>query len=727
MLLMALFAQHARFHSPASLNRGLLLCFVAFFNRPERNEAKLKAPLKRSKEQGYGRMAFLFLLIWQFPACLSAQTEDPSIGELLENFFRDNEQASESDAQLFLENLENYRLRPLNLNSASRAELLDLRLLNELQIENLLSYREKLGPLLNEYELQAVPGWDIADIRRVLSFARINTSLDSRNVHIAKGFYQGNDEILLRWIRPVPPNYPDNAEGGPNGWAIYYRHFFDNRLRFGFTADNDPGEAFFRKSNKQGFDFYSIHLFAQNLNRVVRTLAVGDYSVRFGQGLLLQTGFSPGKSAETTAVMRGGRKINAFAAFGETYFFRGAATTIGLGKNVEITALYSAKRRDSNVLLPDSTDQDAPEIIFSSLQTSGYHRTPSEIADEKSIKEQAGGLATSFLWKNGHITANGLWLHYDKPFNPSPNYYNQFDFRGQSLTGVSLDYNWRQRNFLFFGETARSDNGAIAAVNGLLLSPDRHVTLTALHRYLAKDYQSIWAAPFAETSNASNEQGLYLGADIRYIRRLQINLYADVWRHPWLRSGVSAPSQGSEFLARILWTKSRNFSAYALWQGEVKERDSDVEGQPGLVENRRDRFRLHAIAKVSPAVELRSRVEWTAYTVEGLDRTWGFLAYEEAVVRPPGFPVTGAVRYALFDTENYDARVYAFENDLVSAISIPAFSGRGSRFYLNLHWRVNSWLRLEGRYEQTNQVQVVTTSGVTGRERIWKLQARMRW
>jgi len=63
----------------------------------------------------------------------------------------------------------------------------------------------------------------------------------------------------------------------------------------------------------------------------------------------------------------------------------------------------------------------------------------------------------------------------------------------------------------------------------------------------------------------------------------------------------------------------------------------------------------------------------------------------------------------------------------VSAISIPAFSGRGSRFYFNINWRVSDWLRLEGRYEQTNQVQVVTSSGMTGIERIWKLQARLRW
>jgi len=675
----------------------------------------------------FGRAAFFWCLAWLLPFPLRAQTEDPAAGELLENFFRDNEQATESDAQQFLENLENYRSNPLDLNRASRDDLLGLHLLNELQVESFLQYREKLGPFLNVYELQAVPDWSLADIRRILSFSRVSTGADMRNVKIIKGFYQGENELLWRWGRPWPRNYPDNAEGGPRNVAIRYRHSFDNRLRFGFTAEKDPGEAFFSKSNRHGFDFYSAHLFVQNPCRGVKAVALGDYSARFGQGLLLQTGFSPGKSAETVAVARGGRKIGPYGAFGETFFFRGAAATVSPARNIEITALYSDRRRDGNVVMPDSTDMEFAEIMFSALQTSGYHRTPSEIADEKSLREQVAGVSAGYLWKNGHITANGLYLHYDKPWNPAPASYRLFVFRGQNLSGASVDYAWRRRNWLFFGETARSDNGAVAALNGLLFAPDRHVTLTALHRSFPKDYQSVYSLPFSETSVAANEQGLYLGADIRYIRRWQINVYADVWRHPWLRFGVSAPSQGREFLARALWTKNRVFAAYVLYQSETKERDSDVENVPGLLENRRDRLRLHATYKVHSSLELRSRVEWTFFRVAGFARTKGFVAYQEAVWRSPGSALSGSVRYALFDTENFDTRVFAFENDLFSSVSIPAFSGRGTRYYLNLQWRVNKWLRLESRFEQTNQLKSVTTSGVTGRERYWKLQARMRF
>jgi len=683
---------------------------------------------------------FLTGLFALFPALFWAQSDD----ELLENFFRDNEAASESDAQQFLERLEMLRERPMNLNTSTREDLLDLRIFNKLQVENFIAYRNQFGPFLNEYELQAIPGWDLADIRRLLQFAKVRTGLDTRNTNLWNGIREGNNEVFMRWGRQSPPNYDERkAIGEPNAWALRYRHTFDNRLRFGFTMENDPGEQFFGRelvpirdgkgriydtlTRWQGFDFYSAHLFVQDLNRTVRVVALGDYSARMGQGLLLQTGFAPGKSAETVSVARGGRKLNAYAAFGETFFFRGAATTLAFGKNIEVTAMYSHRRRDANIVESDTTDFETPEIAFSALQLSGFHRTTSEIEDEKKLREQVGGLSATWNGKRGQITANALHIAYEKPWNPATLAYRQFVFRGKSLTGVSVDYNYRWRNLFLFGETARSDNGGIAAVNGLLFSADRHVTLTALHRSLGKDYQSIYGNPFAEVSGSSNEKGLYLGADIRWIRRVQINVYADVWRHPWLRFGVDAPSTGREFLARVLWTKSRNFSVYALWQAETKQRN-DPENPPfGLVDARRDRLRLHSVYKISKPVELRSRVEWTNYTIGTGKPAVGFIAYQEAVLKPLSSPVTAAFRYAIFDTDDFNSRVYAFENDLFAAVSIPAFAGRGTRWYLNLHWRVNKWLRLDARMEETNTIRAGSSAGFVGSRKEWKIQARMKW
>ena len=674
----------------------------------------------------YGLCLFTALMLLQ-PSAF-AQGEDPPFSEVLENHFRDSDTPVESDAATLIENLEHFQNRPLNINTVSRSELLSLGLFDALKVEQLMQYRELFGPLLANEELQAVPGWNVSEIRTLLQFAKVpGNGLENRVTAWQSGFLNGENQFVLRWGRAFPPSYPANTEGKPNAMAIRFFHQFDRRLQFGFTAENDPGEALFSKSNPHGFDFYSMHLGGQNPNRWISSFALGDFTARFGQGLLLQTGFAPGKSAETMGLVRGGRKIKSYNAFGEVYFLRGGALTAVLGKNWEITALASHRRRDANLLVLNDTmfGLERPELAFSALQTAGLHRTPAEIADEKALEETLGGLSVSHIWKRAQVSVNGLYLLYDKPWLSSSDAYRRFAFSGRQLWGVSVDYHWTVRNMYLFGETARSDNGSVATVNGMLFSVDRRLNLALYSRILSRGYQAVYAAPVTEINGSANEHGVMLGGDLRFARSWVINAYADLWRHPWLRFGVSAPSSGYEYLLRLQWLKGKTFSTYVLWQMENKQ--SDGAGFGELVNNRRDRLRLHAVYRLSRAVEFRSRVEWTRYRsgLEGTGR--GFLAYQEVVVKPLGLPVNGALRFSIFDTESFDTRVFAYENDLFSAVSIPAFFGQGSRYFINISWRVNQWLRLETRMEETLQHRVVTDGGATGPRRYWKVQVRMQW
>jgi hypothetical protein len=45
-------------------------------------------------------------------------------------------------------------------------------------------------------------------------------------------------------------------------------------------------------------------------------------------------------------------------------------------------------------------------------------------------------------------------------------------------------------------------------------------------------------------------------------------------------------------------------------------------------------------------------------------------------------PVKIYMRYALFDTDTYDSRIYEYESDMLYSFSIPAFYDKGSRVYL---------------------------------------------
>jgi hypothetical protein len=678
------------------------------------------------------RIFFLSLIFCVVSVSLRGQQEDPALSELLENFFRDNEGATESDAQLFVENIEILRQKPLDLNRAERDELFATQLLNELQVEGLLAYRAQQGNLLSVHELQAVPNWEMDDIRRVLPYVQVpQGGLDERSTSVWQGLREGDSDFLMRWGRAVPIRDIPNAEGTPNAFAMRLRHNFDNRLRYGFLAENDAGEAFFRGSNRLGFDFYSVFFSIQNpSNRRLRTLVLGDYTVRLGQGVLIQTRFAASKSAESTTLLRGTPRLRTYGgAFGEAFFLRGGGVVFSPMRHVEVVAFGSHRRRDANINIPqDTLDFDPEGLVFTSIQASGLHRTPAEVADERAIGETVAGGSLTYQRARGHVALNAVHIRYDRDWQPDPAAYRRYEFTGRQLTGLSIDYQYRTRNFLFFGENARSDNGGTALLNSVVVGTDRRVRLAVLHRRYAPEYQSIMAAPFGETAGANNEEGLYFGLEMQPSKPWKINAYADAWRHRWLRFGVSAPSAGHEYLLRVTWQPTKTFATYAIWQTETKQRDAASESPlVGIADNQRQRLRLHATYRVSSTVDLRSRVEWMFFREGNLPRSRGFLAYQEVVAKRLGFPLSGSFRYTIFDTDNFDTRVYAFENDLFAAISIPALSGRGVRYYCNLSWRMTSEWRLEARFETTYRQTAVTNGTTSGRQSMIKLQVRGRW
>src|SRR6185436_10866202 len=87
--------------------------------------------------------------------------------------------------------------------------------------------------------------------------------------NIRKQLRDGEHQLLLRFAIPLakPPEYllPDTVSssyyGSPLKLWMRYRYQFKRSLQFGFSAEKDAGEEFFRGTHKMGFDFYSFHLF----------------------------------------------------------------------------------------------------------------------------------------------------------------------------------------------------------------------------------------------------------------------------------------------------------------------------------------------------------------------------------------------------------------------------------------------------------------------------------
>lgn len=128
-------------------------------------------------------------------------------------------------------------------------------------------------------------------------------------------------------------------------WKLYTRYRFQYRrnISFGVTAEKDEGEEFFKGTQKQGFDFYSAHLFLRDIGPV-KALALGDFQAQFGQGLVFSSGLSfSRKSAYTMNIKRNAVGLAPYASVNENQFLRGAGITMDLGKRLEGTAFISHK------------------------------------------------------------------------------------------------------------------------------------------------------------------------------------------------------------------------------------------------------------------------------------------------------------------------------------------------------------------------------------------------
>ncbi len=243
----------------------------------------------------------------------------------------------------------------------------------------------------------------------------------------------------------------------------------------------------------------------------------------------------------------------------------------------------------------------------------------------------------------------------------------------------------------------------MATLHGLLLGLDRRADLALLFRHYPRDYVALNANPFAATSGARNETGLYLGLELRPARQWTLNAYVDLWRHPWLRFDADAPSRGREFRGRLTYYRKRRLRAYLELRDKTVERNAP--GRQGavayLLPHRLLQMRLHLAYHPSRALELRNRLDWGfAYNaVEG--RRTGFVLLQDVLFRPMEFPFSFTARIAFFDTDDYDIRFYHYENNLLYNFSIPPYYHRGTRFYLNLRYRPLPVLTLELRFAQT--------------------------
>ena len=640
------------------------------------------------------------------------EKDDMFVSQVIEMIAEDLENENLDYSTLFDE-LSYFYNQPIDLNKASKDELEQLYFLTQLQIKNLLDHRENNGKLLSLYELQSVAGFDLTLINRLILFSQIKKDFNTPNIRFAEVLKNGKHEILFRYHQVLEdqagflPIDSQDLAASPNSRYLgskpklysRYRFKYSNKVSVGVTAEKDQGEEFFTGSQPNGFDFYSGHLFLQGFGKLKR-VALGDYQLQFGQGLSCWTGLGFGKSSEVIAIKKNPQSIRPYTSVGENAFMRGGAATVTV-KDFDITAFYSNKNADANISESDTLLDEIIEI--SSLQQSGFHSTPSELEDKDAVNEQLFGGNVTYRSGWARVGLTAVKSSYSVPLNRSLSTYNQFEFVGQGNSVLGADYSFILQNFNFFGEISSSKNGGMAFLSGMIVSLDPRLSLSALYRKYEPGYQNLYGHGFGENTKNNNEEGLYLGVEAKINNKWKLSGYYDRFQFPWLKYKVDAPSIGSEWLAQLTFRHSKKLQMYFRYRNEQKMENApeDILGIDYLTARERKYLRYNISYKISDGFRTRTRMEVSQYGLGDRDPEKGYLLYQDLLYKAAAFPLSISFRFALFDTETYNARIYAYENDVLYSYSIPAYYYKGTRTYCLIKYTIARKFDIWRRYSQT--------------------------
>ena len=639
------------------------------------------------------RLIVYFLALSLLSLPVLAQ-EDSFLKDILESAA---ENLSEDvDLYELTERLNFIRSHPINLNATTSAKLKQLVFLSPLQINNLLRHLEVNGKLLDLAELQSIDGFDLLTIGRLLPFVTIG-KVEMTKVTL-KGIRDlGTNDLMIRYGRvlEVPKGFTDlpgsRYLGSQDRMLLRYKYAYQTKMTFGMVMEKDAGEYF--TQGKVISDHFSANLTVNEIG-VFKKIIVGDYSLQFGQGLTLWSGFGFGKGPDVTSVAARDVGLRSYSSANEASFFRGFASTLQVMKNVDFTSFISYRKRDGSLKVwPDST------TTIQTVNESGYHRTKTELKNQNSLGQLTFGGAIQYLSDNLNIGVVTYHTEYNQNFVTGTSAYNKYAFTGKTLLNTGLHYSYTFKNLYAYGEVAHSLDGGWAIVNGMLVSISPKFSAVVLHRSYDRDYRSFFSNAVGENTDVSNEKGFYTGLNYTPNKKFIYSVYFDYFKFPWLKFRVDSASKGHEVLVQGVYIPKKTLKVLFRVKRELKQQNPDaIDKTTGLKDVFKGSARAAIDWKLNKTIDFQHRIELSIYKKGENSQEIGKLIYSDFNFHRPSSKISGNIRVAYFDTPSYNSRIYAYEDDVLYGSSFGAYSDKGFKTYGNIRYRIARKMDIWARY-----------------------------
>jgi hypothetical protein len=594
--------------------------------------------------------------------------------------------ASETDqeaAAAYIDRLYELAENPVRVNSASEEEISRLFFLSDFQLKALADYPRSTGKIVSFNELALIPGFDRPTAEMLIPFI----TLEDKDI-IRDDSIKFRSSLLTNLT--VKTGREDTTSLGSAFRVLTKYKFTAGSFSGGFTFEKDPGEKMFSPGNLSP-DFFSASL-AYTGNGIIRRIVAGDYAARFAQGLNINTSVSTGLSLTSQGYMSVSGEIKPYTSTDENSFFRGIAAVLAY-KNLELSLLGSKNYLDATIAPSPGYSTNYIESFY----RSGTHNTINLLAKKDAVSESFYGANLSFNFLNlraGIVYSQNSFSLPVKTGANSPE--KLFAFNGWSSGVCSFYYSTMIKRILLYGEFAANDIRKYAVVQGLSFRPSDRLSVNFLFRKYNPGYASFHGKGPGNSTVSYPEHSITGNFTFEAARHLFVSGGCGVQHYPWLKYRCSSPSTGIKRELRVKYLPAENISFDLLYSYRMSMADNNaIAGVPELNQMISRGLKFSFRYSLSDNMTLGTRLD---YKLADSFRSKGVLLLEELNYRVKSVPLTFWIRYSVFRTDDYDSRIYTWENDLIYSFSIPALYGKGSRFYFMVSWKIANRAELRFKY-----------------------------
>ncbi|MDR2970568.1 MAG: hypothetical protein LBU83_01370 [Bacteroidales bacterium] len=614
-----------------------------------------------------------------------------------DNLIEEIETMEIEDENDFLEELSDFYVdqEKININDLTPETVFSILKMSDYQYYHLQKYIAEKGFLVSIYELASVEGFTTEYVQQIEPYI-VATAVDKeRKLTFKSLFKRPKHKLLLRYAQVIEKKagYDKKRDshyvGSPQMYAFRYNFSASEHITLGFSGKKNAGEEFFKGSQKQGFGFYSFHLQVKKIG-ILQSVIVGDYRLHFGQGLIMGNGFlnnSTGEIRKTGSVQR------PVTAMSQSNFLRGITLQLGNYK-YSGNIFFGHRFYDGNVI------ELEPDIFAfeGAISNTGLHRTETEISKRNALFNRVYGAHFHANLKTFKIGAQIMRSEFSLPVLPSTRPYQYFDFSGKGFCNVSVDYQVLIKHHILFGEVAASSTNGFAFLQGAILKVDPRLKLSALLRHFSKNFAALDGKPYSKNSKLNNETGLLLTSEIILSRKINMVALFDIYQFHWLKYLIDKPMPYMDASLRFDISISRNCALLIRYTYKTQAKNfREEEPYNQILETQQHRLRMVFSYTFLQYLHFKSEVSGICNNnTHKKENLFGVLAYQDVGVNLEKQGLDFKLRFAIFDTDTYDERLYAYENDISYTFTINSYYYRGCKGYFIIKWK-HRWFEIQGK------------------------------